>query len=108
MIRAGLIEREEAVKEAEARLRRQHDYRYVLQYFGVSRELHHTLVANVNYLANEVEQLRAQMDHRGESVAIMEKQLVELEVSEECSAPRHFSRQRSSLPCSKGCQDTHV
>ncbi len=80
-IRAGLILRENLVKEAEARTREQHDYRFVLQYFSASRNLHGTLVANVNYLANEVEQLRANMDHNSESISIMEQQFVELEVN---------------------------
>jgi len=80
-IRAGLILRENLVKEAEARTRGQHDYRFVLQYFSASRNLHGTLVANVNYLANEVEQLRANMDHNSESISIMEQQFVELEVN---------------------------
>lgn len=80
-IRAGLTLREGRVKDAEAKTRGQHDYRFVLQYFSTSRDLHRTLVANVNYLANEVEQLRANMDHTSESVSIMEQQLVELEVS---------------------------
>lgn len=79
-IRARLLLCEDAVKEAETRMRQQHDYRFVLQYFSSSRELHHTLVANVNYLANEVEQLRAQTDHSNESVTILEEQLIELEV----------------------------
>lgn len=81
-IRAGLLIREAAVKDAETLVRRQHDYRFVLQYFSASRELHSTLVNNVNYLANEVEQLRAQVDHNSESISIMEDQLVELEVSD--------------------------
>lgn len=79
-IRAGLTLREDRVKDAEAKTRGQHDYRFVLQYFSTSRDLHRTLVANVNYLVNEVEQLRANMDHNGESISIMEQQLVELEV----------------------------
>lgn len=79
-IRAGLALREELVKDAETRTRGQHDYRFVLQYFSASRDLHRTLVANVNYLANEVEQLRANMDHTSESITIMEQQFVELEV----------------------------
>eukprot|EP00903_Cladosiphon_okamuranus_P010866 g10263.t1 len=78
-IRAGLALREELVKDAEARIRGQHDYRFVLQYFSASRDLHRTLAANVNYLASEVEQLRANMDHNSESIAIMEHQFVELE-----------------------------
>ncbi|CAM9411298.1 unnamed protein product [Scytosiphon promiscuus] len=78
-IRAGLLLREARVKDAEAKTRGQHDYRFVLQYFSTSRDLHRTLVANVNYLANEVEQLRANMDHNSESIVIMEQQLVELE-----------------------------
>lgn len=82
-IRAGLALREELVKDAETRTRGQHDYRFVLQYFSASRDLHRTLVANVNYLANEVEQLRANMDHNSESIAIMEQQFVELEVGPE-------------------------
>ena len=80
-IRAGLLLRENLVKEAEARTRGQHDYRFVLQYFSASRNLHGTLVANVNYLVNEVEQLRANMDHSSESISIMEQQFVELEVN---------------------------
>lgn len=83
-IRAGLITREQVVKDAETKVRRQHDYRFVLQYFSASRDLHRTLVGNVTYLANEVEQLRANMDHSTESISIMEKQFVELEVSQ-CS-----------------------
>lgn len=79
-IRAGLTLREGLVKDAEARTRGQHDYRFVLQYFSASRDLHRTLVANVNYLANEVEQLRANLDHNSESISIMEQQFVELEV----------------------------
>lgn len=79
-IRAGLILREGLVKDAETKTRGQHDYRFVLQYFSASRDLHRTLVANVNYLANEVEQLRANMDHNSESISIMEQQFVELEV----------------------------
>lgn len=79
-IRAGLISREELVKDAELRVRRQHDYRFVLQYFSASRELHRTLVGNVNYLSNEVEQLRANVDHSSESISIMEQQFTELEV----------------------------
>lgn len=79
-IRAGLALREELVKDAETRTRGQHDYRFVLQYFSASRDLHRTLVGNVNYLANEVEQLRANIDHNSESIAIMEQQFVELEV----------------------------
>lgn len=79
-IRAGLSLREGLVKDAEARTRGQHDYRFVLQYFSASRDLHRTLVANVNYLANEVEQLRANSDHNSESISIMEQQFVELEV----------------------------
>ncbi|CAN0171507.1 unnamed protein product [Ectocarpus sp. 12 AP-2014] len=78
-IRAGLALREDVVKEAENKTREQHDYRFVLQYFSASRDLHRTLVANVNYLANEVEQLRANMDHSSESISIMEQQFVELE-----------------------------
>ncbi|CAN0275551.1 unnamed protein product, partial [Hapterophycus canaliculatus] len=78
-IRAGLTLREDRVKDAETKTRGQHDYRFVLQYFSTSRDLHRTLVANVNYLANEVEQLRANMDHSSESLSIMEQQLVELE-----------------------------
>lgn len=72
---------EKAVKETEQRVREQHDYRFVLQYFCASRELHRTLVADVSYLANEVEQLRASVDHSDESIKLMEQQLVELEVS---------------------------
>lgn len=79
-IRAGLALREDVVKDAENKTREQHDYRFVLQYFSASRDLHRTLVANVNYLANEVEQLRASMDHSSESISIMEQQFVELEV----------------------------
>lgn len=79
-IRAGLALREALVKDTEARTRGQHDYSFVLQYFSASRDLHRTLVANVNYLANEVEQLRANVDHNGESISIMEQQFVELEV----------------------------
>lgn len=79
-IRAGLILREGLVKDAEARTRGQHDYRFVLQYFSASRDLHRTLVDNVNYLVNEVEQLRANTDHNSESISIMEQQFVELEV----------------------------
>ncbi|CAM9881698.1 unnamed protein product [Ectocarpus fasciculatus] len=78
-IRAGLALREDVVKDAENKTREQHDYRFVLQYFSASRDLHRTLVANVNYLANEVEQLRANMDHSSESISIMEQQFVELE-----------------------------
>lgn len=80
-IRSGLMLRVDAVKDAEKCMRRQHDYRFVLRYFSASRELHRTLVNNVNYLANEVEQLRAQVDHSGESIAIMQEQFMELEVS---------------------------
>lgn len=84
-IRAGLMACEEHVKETETRVRRQHDYRFVLQYFSASRDLHRTLVANVNYLANEVEQLRANVDHSNESISIMEQQFVEIEVgAHEC------------------------
>lgn len=83
-IRAGLMMREELVKNAEARVRGQHDYRFVLQYFSASRDLHRTLVTNVNYLANEVEQLRANVDHSSESISIMRQQFVELEVGEVC------------------------
>ncbi|CAM9488911.1 unnamed protein product [Choristocarpus tenellus] len=79
-IRAGLLIREQAVKDAEASVRREHDYRFVLAYFSASRDLHHTLVRNVNYLANEVEQLRTNLDHAKESISIMEKQFVEIEV----------------------------
>lgn len=79
-IRVGLIIREERVKEAETRVRGQHDYRFVLQYFSASRDLHRTLVGNVTFLANEVEQLRANVDHSSESISIMEQQFVELEV----------------------------
>lgn len=79
-IRTGLVLREDLVKDAETRTRGQHDYRFVLQYFSASRDLHRTLVVNVNYLANEVEQLRANMDHSSESITIMEQQFVELEV----------------------------
>lgn len=86
-IRAGLALREELVKDAETRTRGQHDYRFVLQYFSASRDLHRTLVANVNYLANEVEQLRANMDHNSESIAIMEQQFVELEVCPKTTHP---------------------
>lgn len=79
-IQSELLVRELAVKEAETRVRQQHDYRFVLQYFGASRELHRTLIANVNYLSNEVEQLRALDDHNSTSIGIMEEQFVELEV----------------------------
>ena len=68
------------MKDAETRVREQHDYRFVLQYFSASRDLHRTLVGNVTFLANEVEQLRANVDHSSESISIMEKQFVELEV----------------------------
>ena len=79
-IRAGLMACEKMVKETEQRVRENHDYRFVLQYFCTSRELHRTLGGNVNYLANEVEQLRAQVDHSSESIAMMEQQHIELEV----------------------------
>lgn len=91
-IRAGLMACEKAVKETEQRVREQHDYRFVLQYFCASRELHRTLVANVNYLANEVEQLRASVDHSDESIKLMEQQLLELEVS----AFRHANEREES------------
>eukprot|EP00904_Undaria_pinnatifida_P001506 jgi/Undpi1/11356/HiC_scaffold_30.g13653.m1 len=78
-IRAGLIVLEERVKDAETGVRGQHDYRFVLQYFSASRDLHRTLVGNVTSLANEVEQLRANVDHNSESISIMEQQFVELE-----------------------------
>lgn len=93
-IRAGLILRENLVKEAEAKTRGQHDYRFVLQYFSASRNLHGTLVANVNYLANEVEQLRANMDHNSESISIMEQQFVELEVNHKTRVLRLAPRPR--------------
>lgn len=86
-IRSGTRLREEAVKDAEQRVRQQHDYRFVLQYFSASHDLHGTLADNVSYLATEVEQLRAQIDHMRESRTMMEEQLVELEVG--------TSRQRS-------------
>lgn len=80
-IRKTLLRCEDAVKDAEIGVRRHHDYRFVLRYFSASRELHHTLVDNINYLVNEVEQLRAQVDHCRESIGIMKEQLIELEVS---------------------------
>lgn len=88
-IRTGLIKLEETVKDTELKIRQQHDYRFVLQYFSAARALHRTLVSNVTYLANEVEQLRANMDHSSESISIMEQQFVELEVGVIFLAPIH-------------------
>lgn len=106
-IRAGLLSREDLVKDAETRVRRQHDYRFVLQYFSASRDLHHTLVANVNYLVNEVEQLRATGDHSSESISIMEQQFVELEVRFLGIGTRNVLHQ-SSLPPWCGIQSADI
>ncbi|CAM9176335.1 unnamed protein product, partial [Chrysoparadoxa australica] len=78
-IRRKVMNQEAAVKKAEGVVLREHDYRHVLFYLGACRDLHKGCVSGVEYLANEVEMLRAWLSHKEDTVHTMEEQMVELE-----------------------------
>lgn len=78
-IRAQIVSAEGAVKQAEKLMRSENDYRHVISYLSISRDLHVATTQSVEYLTSEVEVLRARLDHALDTVAIMEEQGIELE-----------------------------
>jgi len=71
--------KEMAVKAAEVKIRREHDYTNVLSYLQSVSSLHNTEKEGRNYLIGEVEMCRAKVLHAEESIGMLNQQLTELE-----------------------------
>ncbi len=71
--------KELAVKAAEHKIRREHDYTNVLTYLQSVTSLHNTEREGRNYLIGEVEIGRAKVAHAEESIGMLNTQLTELE-----------------------------
>jgi hypothetical protein len=72
-------QKELAVKAAEVKVRREHDYTNVLTYLQSVSSLHNTEKEGRNYLIGEVEISRAKVAHSEESIEMLNTQLTELE-----------------------------
>ena len=71
--------KELAVKAAEVKIRREHDYTNVLLYLQSVTSLHNTEKEGRSYLIGEVEMCRAKVNHAEESITMLNSQLTELE-----------------------------
>lgn len=83
--------KEAAVKAAEQRIRREHDYTNVLTYLQSVSGLHGVEREGRNYLIGEVEMCRAKVGHAEESMAMLNKQLTDLENRHEYVKERYTS-----------------
>ena len=88
----GCEVKEVAVKHAEIKIRKEHDYRNVVLYLAAVTALHNFERDGRHYLVNEVEGLRAKLEHTDESLEIVSAQLEELEARHEAMGAA-FSRQ---------------
>jgi hypothetical protein len=78
-IRVTLGEHETSVKLTEGKIRKDNDYRHVLDLMAANKRLHKYALESVEYLSRELETSRAQLDHSMETAAMLEENVVEIE-----------------------------
>jgi len=91
----GAEVKEVGVKHAEIKIRKDHDYRNVVLYLAAVTALHNYEKDGRQYLVNEVEGLRARLDHTDESLEMVSGQLEELEERHEIMGAA-FARQMAA------------